>query len=143
MSRTYESWHKMMARCYNPKEIGYGRYGGRGITVCTRWKIFANFLQDMGKRPLNKTLDRFPNRDGNYELGNCRWATYREQNSNLSSNHRIFAHGLHLTLADWARRLGCDHSTIRSRLMRGWNPERAVTAEVQIQYRNLNRGRRS
>lgn len=68
----------MIKRCANPKTSGYANYGGRGITVCQRWRTFDNFLADMGERPDGKSLDRIdPN--GNYEPGNCRWSTPREQ----------------------------------------------------------------
>ena len=73
----------MLSRCYNEKNAGYPHYGGKGVTVCERWrKAFDNFLEDMGPRPLGTTLDRFPNRNGNYEPGNCRWATRLEQGRN-------------------------------------------------------------
>jgi len=78
-SPTYSSWAAMMARCFNPENKHYADYGGRGITVCDRWRSFENFLADMGERPPGKTLDRFPDGDGNYEPGNCRWATPSEQ----------------------------------------------------------------
>lgn len=79
-SRTYASWRAMINRCENPKEPGYDYYGGRGITVCSRWReSFEDFLADLGERPSGKTLDRFPDKDGNYEPGNCRWATPAEQ----------------------------------------------------------------
>ena len=71
----------MKARCQNPNHEYYEYYGGRGITVCERWMDFANFLQDMGEKPEGLTLDRIDN-DGNYELGNCRWATRKEQVQN-------------------------------------------------------------
>ena len=71
------------ARCFNPNSDHYAEYGGAGITTCDRWKdSFAAFLDDMGERPEGKTLDRFPNRTGNYEPGNCRWATPLEQARN-------------------------------------------------------------
>lgn len=80
MSNTpeYTSWRGMMDRCSNSNHSRYHRYGGRGITVCERWHSFENFLTDMGKRPPKLTLDRIDN-DKNYEPGNCRWTTYKEQ----------------------------------------------------------------
>ena len=74
----------MLYRCYNPKIKGYENYGGRGIRVCARWReSYAAFLADMGRRPADKqTIDRYPDNDGNYEPGNCRWATWQEQHAN-------------------------------------------------------------
>lgn len=71
----------MKNRCLNPNATDYARYGGRGITICERWLTFANFLADMGERPEGRTLDRI-NNSGNYEPGNCRWATASEQQLN-------------------------------------------------------------
>ncbi len=79
---TYRSWNSMRSRCLNPKRNCYHRYGGDGITVCDRWALFANFLADMGERPEGTTLDRI-NNAGNYEPGNCRWATPKQQRSNM------------------------------------------------------------
>ena len=80
-SPTYISWCNMKARCQNPNRSDYERYGGRDIKVCERWQDFANFLADMGEKPEGLTLDRIDN-DGNYEPGNCRWATPKEQIQN-------------------------------------------------------------
>lgn len=88
-SPAYLSWASMIARCRNPKATGYRYYGGRGITVCDSWRIFGNFLADMGERPPGRTLDRWPDREGNYEPGNCRWAGSIEQSRNSAKTKPV------------------------------------------------------
>lgn len=89
-SRTYSTWEHMIHRCTRPNYYKYHLYGGRGISVCDRWRnSFVAFLEDMGERPEGKTLDRYPNPNGNYEPGNCRWATAKEQARSSRKAYRI------------------------------------------------------
>ena len=115
---TYGVWSGMVGRCTNPNFKQWKDYGGRGIKVCERWMDFRNFLLDMGEKPEGKLIDRWPNNDGNYEPGNCRWATRREQQSNMRSNVRIAWNGEILTCADWGRRLGIPQYYRRVRKIR-------------------------
>jgi hypothetical protein len=87
-SPEYVAWMHMRARCLKSNHPSYHRYGGRGITICDRWDNFANFVADMGPRPAGLEIDRI-NNDGNYEPGNCRWATRKQQMRNTSANRLI------------------------------------------------------
>lgn len=80
----------MIRRCTNQNAVQWPYYGGRGITVCERWRTFENFLTDMGERPAGKTIDRI-NVDGDYEPENCRWATAIEQNRNQRPRQKVAA----------------------------------------------------
>jgi hypothetical protein len=84
-TRTYHAWKSMVRRCTNPSSADWPRYGGRGISVCSRWLRFEDFLADMGGCPDGLSLDRI-NNDGNYEPGNCRWTTWEQQMRNRRSN---------------------------------------------------------
>jgi hypothetical protein len=84
----YNIWVMMKQRCLNTKNKDYPNWGGRGITVCDRWlESFNNFLEDMGQKPENNSLDRI-NNDGNYEPSNCRWATSIQQQNNRRTSKK-------------------------------------------------------
>lgn len=79
----------MIDRCFGINSTKYPKYGAIGVTVCEHWRKFENFLADMGERPEGKTLDRYPDNCGNYEPGNCRWATLHEQMENCRIDTRF------------------------------------------------------
>jgi hypothetical protein len=89
----YGTWQMMLNRCYNPNCVQFKDWGGRGIEVCDRWHDPVLFIEDIerliGPRPDGKTLDRFPDNDGNYEPGNVRWATRSEQALNSRGNRKL------------------------------------------------------
>lgn len=128
-SRTYESWGQMFKRCGNPKHSSHVRYGGRGISVCARWKSFTAFLEDMGERPEGTSLERIDN-NGNYEPGNCRWATKKEQQRNMRSNRLLTHNGRTMCIAEWAETAGISALTLHSRLNIGWTIDEALSIPV-------------
>lgn len=118
-SREYRVWSAMIARCHNPHAPNFSLYGGRGITVCDRWRVsFEAFLADVGPRPAGASIDRIDN-DRGYEPGNCRWATAREQASNRRNNHRVTLGGETRTITEWARMVGISDTAFLARLRRG------------------------
>lgn len=130
----YPAWQQMRARCNNPKHGEYHNYGARGIVVCERWQnSFALFLQDMGERPENHTLDRIDN-DGPYSPDNCRWATDSEQCRNSRQAHYLEHDGKRMTVIEWATLLNISHDSIRTRLKLGWSAERALTEPIRHHY---------
>lgn len=127
-SPEWHTWRGMKQRCENPKHKAFPRYGGRGITVCERWRAdFLNFLEDMGERPSPAhELDREDN-DGNYDSDNCRWVLRPVNNRNRSTTRKLTAFGRTRYVLEWAEDLGIDPRTLRARLDRGWSPEDAVS----------------
>lgn len=117
-SSEYKAWRAMTARCTIKSNASYANYGGRGIQVCERWKSFENFYADMGDRPVGMTIDRFPDKNGNYEPGNCRWATREQQDTNKRTNIYVTWNGKTMTYSQWAKELGADPSVLRNRYLK-------------------------
>lgn len=130
-SREYKIWQGMLHRCNNSSADSYGHYGGRGIKVCERWQSFELFYEDMGPRPSSShSIDRI-DVNGDYEPGNCRWATPKEQARNTRVNYLVEHDGEVKCIADWAEQYGLEASVLYGRLVqRGWTFEKSVNYPV-------------
>lgn len=124
-SSAYNTWQLMLYRCADERCRAFKDYGGRGITVCERWRKFENFYADMGDPPNGKTLDREDNSRG-YSPDNCRWATAAEQAVNKRSNVFIEFKGERLCASHWAKRLGLSRRTITKRFAAGLSSEKCL-----------------
>lgn len=115
-SKTYSSWQMMRNRCYRNNFTDYPNYGGRGIVVCERWRnSFEAFVLDMGERPSGCTLDR-KDTNGNYEPGNCRWATNKEQSNNRRSNISLLLNGVKVSLKQASEILRIPYGAVQYRM---------------------------
>lgn len=132
------SWRNMVARCHDSNLPTYQRYGAKGIEVCSRWRnSFANFLEDMGPRPSSKhSIDRWPDKGGNYEPGNCRWATQKEQARNKRNNRVVTIGDKPMALAEACEMYGVDQSLVAGRLRRGWTEQEAFSLPPDQKYRH-------
>lgn len=119
---TYRSWIKMRIRCRNPANQDYKYYGGRGIKVCPQWDDFWQFVADMGTRPAGMSLDRI-NPDGDYEPGNCRWATLPQQNRNKRSVRKFLLNGQEFIAKELAAICKVDRKMIYRWSRRGMTAE--------------------
>lgn len=136
-SPEYKAYCGMKYRCYNKKASNWASYGGRGITVCDRWReSFEAFYEDMGARPSPKhSLDRIDN-NGPYSPDNCRWATNEQQSNNRrhprphTDHPRYTYNGKTQTLSEWARELNIQRNILQHRIKRGWSIERAFSESV-------------
>lgn len=117
--RLYSIWKSMKARCNNPNHKSYSRYGGRGITVCDEWNSsfvpFRDWAVSHGYDDC-LTLDRMDS-NGNYEPGNCRWATMKEQQQNRQNNIRVVYQGEEMVLSEAVRRSGVPRTRIAKQLL--------------------------
>ena len=122
-------WEAIKRRCLNKNSTQFKHYGGRGITVCSRWmKSYENFLADMGRKPSPKhSIDRINNNEL-YSPENCRWVTHTEQMNNTRSNRLLTFRGKTQNLTQWAKEIGIGGSTLHHRIVRAkWPIEMALT----------------
>lgn len=136
----YNRWCHMINRCTNPKYNFYYNYGGRGIGVCRRWsESFAIFVCDMGSPPTSRhQIDRI-NNDGNYEPGNCRWATQKEQLRNRRGNVILALGEKTQCLAQWAEECGIHAKTISGRIASGWSVAKSLTTPTNAKFRSKSK----
>ncbi len=139
----YMLWQAMKTRCESANHPSFHRYGARGITVCERWRSsFAAFAEDMGPRPAGGSLDRIDN-NGNYEPGNCRWATREQQGRNRSDNRRSEWMGKPRLWIEIAIEANVDYLCLRYRLDAGMEVTSAIEECRQkgLIYRERAKGR--
>lgn len=124
----YTAWSSMRERCLCTTHRSYHRYGGRGITVCLRWRrSYALFLKDMGRRPTPAhSLDRLDNNRG-YSKANCRWATKTEQSRNCHTNVRLTLDGQTMCIKEWSKLVTVKLCTIYYRIAHGWSVRAALS----------------
>ena len=129
----YKIWLEIKKRCFKPYQKFYHHYGGRGITLCLRWRKFSNFLKDMGVRPSkNHSIDRIDNNKG-YHPANCKWSTQREQCNNSRRNRIVEFRGRSYTIAQLTRKLRLPYEMVRVRIVdKGWTAERATTTPARV-----------
>jgi len=134
-TKAYSVWTNMITRCSNPNVKCFKNYGGRGINVCERWKVFDNFIADMGTPASGMQLERIDNSKG-YEPGNCKWETASRNCRNKRTNKILTHNGKSLCLSDWESEVGISARLISDRIRKGWTAKEALETPVNIQFRN-------
>lgn len=131
-TRLYRIWYHMIDRCENPNSTSYRKYGAKGIKVCEEWHDPTKFFQWAFENGYKEflTIDRINSQLG-YTPKNCRWASYKEQSNNLSSNHIVYIGNERLTISQAADKYGLNYWTLKNRIARGWAPDRAIDQAVQ------------
>jgi hypothetical protein len=124
-TKEYGIWAGMRKRCNSVTSVDYPDYGGRGIKVCERWDVFANFLEDMDRCPNGYSLDRIDVNKG-YSPDNCRWADSKTQARNKTNTRWITYNGITKALCEWAELSGTNRTMIDKRIRRGWSIGEAI-----------------
>lgn len=137
-TRTYRVWATMLARCRTPSQTSYKNYGGRGIRVCERWNLFENFLADMGESLPGKEIDRIDN-DGDYDPGNCRWVSPKENGRNKRNNIVLSYNGQSKFLLEWSAILKIPITTLYARIRIGWPTDKVLGTPLD---KNKSNGRK-
>lgn len=137
----YSTWDGIKGRCYNKNHTYFKNYGNKGIVMCDEWrddfKIFYEWAINNGWEK-GLTLDRYPNKKGNYEPTNCRWANHKQKNNNKIDNIIITAFGESKTIPDWLADEKClvGYDCLYYRIKKGWPPEKAITKHGQRKSKN-------
>ncbi len=132
----YSTWTHIIDRTTNPKCQDYPLYGGIGIKMFPQWRssftaFLSGVLNEIGEKPKGMSIDRFPNKLGDYEPGNIRWGTDEMQANNKTNNRLLEFHGKIQTAALWAREVGIRYQTLLTRLNNGYSVERALTEPIR------------
>lgn len=138
-TKLHNVWNSMKERCSNPNVKNYSSYGGRGITVCDEWSDFIPFYQwAMNNGYTDElTIDRVDN-DGNYEVGNCKWSTYKEQANNKRNNFCCEYQGETKTISQWSEIIGISPSILLWRVRKGWGIEKALETPIRPPAQKIN-----
>jgi hypothetical protein len=140
----YKRWQGMLDRCYSPTHHKFPLYGGRGITVCERWRqSVLHFYADMGDPPAGMTLDRYPDTNGPYSPENCRWATRTQQARNKRQNHLLTFNNETHSVAEWAEKHNVKVGLYYSRLRANWSTEEVLMTPVLSRQDHRRSGRTS
>ena len=137
-SRTWKAWKNMRDRCLCPSHKSFRDYGGRGIKVCEKWMVYSKFREDMGVCPEGLTLGRIDN-GGNYEKGNCRWESRKQQARNRRSSVTLTFGGITATVVEWSERIGIEQDSLYKRLEAGWTEEETLTRPPRVQKNSVSK----
>jgi len=142
-TKEYQTWAHIKRRCYVKKDKSYPRYGGSGIKMHSSWfNSFETFFKDVGPAPLgdNISIDRYPDKNGNYEPTNVRWADVYQQANNKNYNILVVIDGVEKTLKQWCNYYDTKYHTVWARISNGWDAVDAIIKPIKRLKRRANNG---